>query len=153
MKRRIPIWFPLSAWVLALAVWASLGATQGMGAGRPTNAKEQALVLRQQLEDSVLPYWLEALDRTNGGYVLADDGRGGRQAREKQLVTQARMLWTFSHVHTKGYSRAGRDYLKAAEHGYRFLQEHFLDKEQGGYFWKTDLAGQPTNPRKILYGE
>jgi mannobiose 2-epimerase len=123
------------------------------GSAREPNAKESALSWKKQLETTVLPYWLEALDQTNGGYVLADDGRGGGRAREKQLVTQARMVWTFSHVHTKGYSRGGRNYLKAAEHGYRFLQEHFLDKEHGGYFWKTDLTGQPINPRKILYGE
>ena len=118
------------------------------------NAREYALAFHKQLGESILPYWHDTtLDSTNGGYVLADDGRGGRVATEKQLVTQARLVWTFSHVHQKGFSREGYDYLRAAEHGYRFLVEHFLDREHGGYYWKTDLAGKPINERKILYGQ
>jgi mannobiose 2-epimerase len=122
-------------------------------AGSPKNARHQALAFRAQLQEQILPYWLEALDRTNGGYGLGDDGRGGGRAKDKQLVTQARMIWTFAHVHQKGFSRGSADYLKAAEHGYRFLQERFLDKQNGGYYWKTDLAGKPINERKILYGQ
>jgi mannobiose 2-epimerase len=136
-----------------LFAWGLPPSSSLLAAPAPKNARQQTLGFRQQLEEKILPYWLGTLDRTNGGYVLADDGRGGRQAKEKQLVTQARLVWTFSHVHLKGYSKGDADYLKAAEHGYRFLQEHFLDKEQGGYYWKTDLAGQPVNERKILYGE
>jgi mannobiose 2-epimerase len=136
-----------------LAILLGLAAP-ALAAASYKNAREHALFFHGQLRQSILPYWLDTtLDRTNGGYVLADDGRGGRVAREKQLVTQARLVWTFSLVHEKGYSNSGRDYLQAAEHGYRFLQEHFLDREHGGYYWKTDLTGQPINDRKILYGQ
>jgi mannobiose 2-epimerase len=41
----------------------------------------------------------------------------------------------------------------AAKQGYLFLLDHFLDQENGGYFWKTDLAGKPTHDCKFLYGE
>lgn len=120
----------------------------------PRNVRDYAVELRRGLNEKILPYWFDTgLDLTNGGYILADDGRGRREAREKQLVSQARMLWTFSHVHLKGFRDAKRDYLGAAERGYRFLTQRFLDPEHGGYFWKTDLAGGPTNPRKILYGQ
>jgi mannose/cellobiose epimerase-like protein (N-acyl-D-glucosamine 2-epimerase family) len=116
--------------------------------------KEYARDFHQQLATKTLPYWYDtSIDTNYGGYVLADDGKGHRDAKEKQLVSQARMLWTFSHVHRKGYSDERRDYLKAAAHGYRFLQERFLDRDHGGYFWKTDLSGKPTNDRKILYGQ
>src|SRR5207244_10479019 len=75
------------------------------------NSRVQALAYHRQLAESILPYWHDtALDLTNGGYVLADDGKGGHQAREKQLVSQARLVWTFSHVHQRGFSRPGRDY-------------------------------------------
>ena len=110
---------------------------------------------RDQLTKQILPYWYEtAVDRQNGGYVLSDDGaKKATPATEKQLVTQARMIWGFSHAHLKGFSDGQHDYLKAAEQGYRFLQDHFWDREQGGYYWTTDLAGKPLDRRKIVYGE
>ncbi len=115
---------------------------------------QHAKEYRADLSKRILPYWIETIDKTNGGYLLSDDAVKGRTTpREKALVSQARMVWTFSHVHARGYSDAQHDYLAAARSGYRFLLDHFRDKEQGGYFWKTDLTGQPTNERKILYGE
>src|SRR6266498_2650330 len=110
--------------------------------------------MREDLGDRILPYWHDTtLDTTNGGYVLADDVQGRRAATEKQLVTQSRLIWTFCRVHLRGYGDEKRNYLKAAEHGYRFLMDHFLDRKNGGYFWTTDLAGKVLNDRKILYGE
>ena len=110
--------------------------------------------MHQDLAEKILPYWHDTtLDRTNGGYILSDDVQEKRAATEKQIVTQSRLIWTFSHVHLKGYSTAQRNYLKAAEHGYRFLIDKFLDKNNGGYFWTTDLSGKVLNDRKILYGE
>ncbi len=123
-------------------------------AGFARTVKEYADHFRAQLKTGILPYWHDTtLDTTNGGYALADDGLGHRQAKEKQIVTQARMIWTFSRVHRDGFSDSQRNYLKAAEHGYRFLIDHFLDRQHGGYYWKTDLAGKVLNDRKILYGE
>ena len=110
--------------------------------------------MREDLTEKSLPYWYDTtLDKTKGGYVLADDVQGPRVATEKQLVTQSRLIWTFSRVHLKGYGAEKRNYLKAAEHGYRFLLDHFLDKKNGGYYWTTDLSGKVLNDRKILYGE
>src|SRR5437867_7432330 len=110
--------------------------------------------MREDLTEKSLPYWYDTtLDKTNGGYVLADDVQGPRAATEKQLVTQSRLIWTFSRIHLKGFGAEKRNYLKAAEHGYRFLIDHFLDKKNGGYFWTTDLSGKVLNDRKILYGE
>lgn len=114
---------------------------------------DHAKEYRADFSNRILPYWLEAVDKTNGGYLLSDDAVKGRSTpRDKMLVSQARMVWTFSHVHARGFSDAKHDYLAAARTGYRFLVDHFRDKEQGGYFWRTDLAGKPTNERKILYG-
>ncbi|MCP5525181.1 MAG: AGE family epimerase/isomerase, partial [Verrucomicrobiales bacterium] len=67
-------------------------------------------------------------------------------------VTQARMVWGFSVAHEQGWSSARRDYLKAAEHGYRFLLAKFRDADRGGYVWSTDLDGNLLNDRKNLYG-
>lgn len=116
---------------------------------------EAARAFRQQLAGRVMPYWYDtAVDWQRGGYVLSDDAaKPVSPAREKQIVTQARMVWGFSHAHRKGYRSDSRDYLKAAEQGYRFLLRDFLDREHGGYYWTTDLDGRPVNDRKYLYGE
>ena len=102
-----------------------------------------------------MPYWYDtAVDYQYGGYLLSDDAaRKVLPATEKQLVTQSRMVWGFAQAHRKALSTADRNYLKAAEQGYRFLLAHFLDPENGGYYWTTDPAGKPLNQRKIVYGE
>lgn len=114
-----------------------------------------AVGFKKQLEERVLPYWYDtAIDWQRGGYQLADDAaRPVAPATEKQIVSQARMVWGFAHAHLHGYRDPQRDYLKAARHGYEFLVARFLDRERGGYFWKCDLEGNPVNARKYLYGE
>lgn len=115
---------------------------------------QHAADYRTQLAERVLPYWLAKLDATNGGFLLNDDARRGYVTpKEKQLVTQARMVWTFAHAHRHGLDNTNRSCLKAAWNGYRFLTYHFLDATLGGYYWKTDLTGRPINERKLLYGE
>ncbi len=94
----------------------------------------------EQLRDSVLPWWGAAVDTRHGGFRLAPD--------EKQLATQSRMVWAFSHAHRHSLG----DYLGAAEQGLEFLRERFHDRRHGGFFWKTDRAGRVRNDRKILYG-
>jgi cellobiose epimerase len=134
--------------LLALASPNVFGAT-------PSSLTAEAGEWRAQLTSKILPYWFDTAQDTNrGGYLLADDFSKGRgKAAEKQLVSQSRMIWGFAHVHRKGYRDPQRDYLQAAAQGYRFLLDHFLDKENGGYFWKTDLDGKVTNDRKIVYGQ
>ena len=135
---------------LVLVAWA--------GSASPLRAADlgtSARKIEDELRSKVLPYWFDtAQDKTNGGYLLADDAVKGRtKPTEKQIVSQARMVWTFAHVHVKGYRDPQRNYLAAAEQGYRFLRQHFLDPVNGGYYWKTDLAGKATDDRKVLYGE
>jgi mannose/cellobiose epimerase-like protein (N-acyl-D-glucosamine 2-epimerase family) len=96
--------------------------------------------LAAQLCTKALPWWSEKVDSHRGGYLLSPD--------EKQLATQSRMAWAFSHAHRKGLG----DYLGAAEQGVAFLLEHFRDPKHEGFFWKTDLSGRVRSDSKILYG-
>jgi mannobiose 2-epimerase len=139
--------------LLLASLLVPLGAT--IAAPPPEDFPAQARQFRQQLIEKIMPYWHDtAIDKQNGGYALSDDFvRGRTPPTEKQLVTQARMVWTFSLAHRKGYGDATRNYLKDAETGYRFLLEHFLDQENGGYCWKTTPAGKVTNDKKIIYGQ
>src|ERR1051326_1182921 len=130
-------------------LWASLPASE---AKEPA---EYAKEFRTQLIQKILPYWYDtAIDARNGGYILSDDAaKKSPPATEKQLVTQSRMIWGFSHAHLKHLEDGKLDYLKAAEQGYRFLLAHFLDSQNQGYFWTTDLTGRPLDQRKLVYGE
>ena len=136
----------MSALILSILLVALVGSAAPLA--------EHAKDYRAQLADKILPYWLTTVDATNGGFLLSDDAVRGRSTpKEKQLVSQARMVWTFSHVHVQELDDARGTCLKAAQNGYRFLTNRFLDARFGGYFWKTDLAGKPINERKILYGQ
>lgn len=110
---------------------------------------------KEELGTKIMPYWYDkTVDWHHGGYILSDDAlQQPRPASEKQIVTQSRMIWGFSHMHLKGWRDSSRDYIKAAQNGYRFLIQHFRDPLHGGYYWKTSLTGQPINDRKYLYGE
>ncbi|HYB41666.1 MAG TPA: AGE family epimerase/isomerase [Candidatus Methylomirabilis sp.] len=110
--------------------------------------------LRAELVAKVLPYWFDtAQDPRHGGFLLADDLGGRRVATDKQIVSQARMVWGFSHAHRKGFSDARRSYLTAATRGYHFLLDRFLDRDRAGYVWKTDRAGRVLDDRKFIYAQ
>lgn len=129
-------------------------ATPWLHAVDPLDFSETARTFQQHLTEHVFPYWFDtAQDGEQGGYLLADGLQGRGTAQEKQLVTQSRMIWGFAHAHRHGYSTERRNYLSAAEQGYRFLKEHFHDRDRGGYFWSTDLEGKPLNHRKLIYGQ
>ena len=120
-----------------------------------TDLAAEAANYRQSLAEKILPYWYDtAVDWKHGGYLLSDDAVRGRSVpSEKQIVTQARLLRTFSLVHRKGFSTAQRDYLKAAANGAKFLREHMRDRELGGYYWSVTLDGKPRDDHKRLYGQ
>lgn len=101
---------------------------------------QEARRLGDQLRSTMLPWWALTVDKRHGGYVLAPD--------EKQLATQSRMIWVFSHAHRNHLG----DYLAAAEQGVEFLLARFRDSRHGGFFWNTDRVGRVRSDRKILYG-
>ncbi len=142
---------------LLFGVWLCQVAAPSVLAATPSSAdlSQLAREFHTDLSEKVLPYWYDrCVDWPRGGFVLADDAsRPAPPATEKMIVTQARMIWGFAHAYRKGYRDPQRDYLRAARQGYQFLIEKFRDPVNGGYYWKTDLAGQPTNDRKYLYGE
>ena len=127
-----------------------------------------ATAYRRRLRETIFPYWLAvSRDNEQGGYLLVDDfarswrrrfarrviqGQDPSAPDEKHLVAHARLVWVFSLAHRQGFGAAD-EYLTAAERGYRFLVEHFLDHDRGGYAWTTDRAGTPVNDAKILYGQ
>jgi mannobiose 2-epimerase len=143
--------------ILACVLAASIRGNGAPAASAPAlqTRVDYARYFKQMLVEKVMPYWYDtAIDKVHGGYLLADDAvRKVGPAKEKQLVSQSRMIWGFSHAHLRGLGDGSRDYLAAARQGYEFLIKHFLDPQHGGYYWRTDPAGKVLNDYKILYGE
>jgi mannobiose 2-epimerase len=133
-----------------------------------TTVDDYARLTRSRLSATMLPYWLRvSRDDLAGGYLLHNDVLRGplrgashavlkrtvrRPVDDKQLVSQARLVWVFAHAHRHGLDD-GTAYLDAATQGWRFLVEHFRDPEHDGYRWLTDRAGTPRNEVKVLYGQ
>lgn len=111
---------------------------------------ETARAVRADLADRMLPYWAATVDREQGGYRLADPAPAPGDGESKQIVSQARMLWSLSHAHARGFG--GGALLAAARHGYDFLRAAFFDREHGGVFWSVERDGRPRDERKIVYG-
>ncbi|MCF7709175.1 MAG: AGE family epimerase/isomerase [Verrucomicrobia bacterium] len=109
--------------------------------------EEHASRIRNSISTKILPFWYRnTIDTENGGYLLGHDST-------KQLVTQARMVWSFAKAHNSGYEHADFNYLSAAVEGHEFLINNFRDTEHGGFFWTTDPSGAPINTNKIMYGQ
>ena len=145
----------LAAAVLLIATAGPRSPAQAQAASANVSAEqaarfgEQAVLWQRQLTDQIMPYWYDtAVDREAGGYLLRD-----AITPEKLVVTQARLIWGFAHAYRLGLRDPKRDYLEAAAQGYRFLQQYFLDPEDGGYYWATNRVGQVINNRKFLYGQ
>jgi len=120
------------------------------------------------LKDRMLPYWHKTTVDSRGGYRVYDPGDRSWRAQIQSLIkgrnhtqnenlrgliSQARLLWVFSHAHLLGYSTPQHDYLKAAAHGYSYLIEAMLDREYGGFYWKADVNRGVIESHKILYGQ
>src|SRR5215204_6007206 len=133
-----------------------------------------ALEWNTLLKDRMLPYWHNSTVNSRGGYRVYDPGdqslsasrswrgqihslltRSHRAQNEslRGVISQARLIWVFSHAHILGYGTPQHDYLGAAAHGYRYLIETMLDRQYGGFYWKTDVNRGVVEPQKILYGQ
>jgi mannobiose 2-epimerase len=130
-----------------------LGVCGPLSAEHPSAAelREQAGVCRDLLNRSVIDFYLpHSLDTVHGGYLETLDAEGRFYPEGgKFLVLQARQLWLFSTLAEAGIRR---DQTRAAaDSGYRFLQEHFLDRQHGGYISRVAREGAAEDSRKHVY--
>lgn len=108
-----------------------------------------------ELRDNILPFWMQACDYSQGGFLGRIDGHGQvHQQAPKGSVLNARLLWTFSSACIYSHHQGERmSYRHVADRAYDYLCAHFLDPEQGGVYWMLDFSGRPFDTRKQVYAQ
>jgi len=119
--------------------------------------KAYAPKLEKNLKENIVKFWYsKSLDHKNGGYTINFGPRGESKGDgTKMIVSQSRMVWLFSRLALLSpESKDSKDYLQAADLGYRFLKDKMWDGQNGGFYWEVDSAGdRKLKPKKHLYGQ
>ncbi len=105
--------------------------------------------LSRELRENILPFWMDRMPDSAGGFLGRIDGRGTVCAdAEKGAVLNARILWTFSSA---ARILKDRRYLETAHKAYRYISARFIDPEYGGVYWSLNADGTPRDTRKQFY--
>ena len=105
--------------------------------------------LKTELVDNILPFWMLRMKDASGGFYGRMDGKGTvyRDA-ERGAILNARILWTFALA----YRVLGREeYLESALHSFRYMTDHFIDRQYGGVYWSLNPDGGPKDTKKQFY--
>jgi len=119
------------------------------------SAAEYKKDLSEFLRDKLIPFWLErSVDTQYGGYLTSFDENGELFGDlEKNIVTQSRMVWGFSHLIPFAREEDKASMKEAAAQGVRFLIERFWDPEFGGFYWLLHRDATIKDPAKLTYGQ
>lgn len=105
---------------------------------------------KNELYQNILPFWTKyTVDEMNGGFV----GRINENYQidvnsDKELIFNARILWTFSAACRKTNNKI---YRKLADWAYGYISRYFYDREYKDYNWKLDCKGYPLKTKKQVY--
>lgn len=101
------------------------------------------------LNSCILPYWQERMLDPAGGFYGRRDGYDRLDPdAERGAILNARILWTFSAAF-KATNK--EEYLDTAFHAYKYIMQHFIDREHGGTFWSLNPDGSPADTKKQFY--
>ena len=106
--------------------------------------------VEDNLYNNIVPFWMNySVDTMYGGFFGAVDVTGNPNPRSsKGLILNARILWTFSALYMKDKAP---DFLMMAQRAYKYLADHFVDREYGGAFYTLDREGNPASTLKYTY--
>ena len=107
--------------------------------------------VKTHLVNDLIPFWKKLRDDVYGGYYgwLSYDLVLDQKA-VKGCILNSRILWFFSNA----YMLLGDEsLLEEAKHGYAFMREHCIDREQGGLYWSLAYDGTPEDTTKHTYNQ
>ncbi|GAA4288060.1 AGE family epimerase/isomerase [Georgenia daeguensis] len=115
---------------------------------------------RRELEDVVMPFWLErGVDERHGGFHTCFDNRGHeRTSTDKFTWSQGRFVWLLAHLADlarRGLVSFDADHLLAvAGRGARFLREHaILDDGTCRFRVHRDGSAAAEPPARSVYAD
>lgn len=115
--------------------------------------EEKISTYKRELNDElsrILNFWSEnTIDEVNGGfYGRIDNNNQVIPGSPKGSVLNARILWTFSAAFNHHPDPV---YFVKAARAYRYITDHFIDKQYGGVYWSVDCQGSPLDAKKQVY--
>jgi len=119
---------------------------------QPGSGQLLAEFYRASLLDDCIPFWMRnAIDVEHGGYLTALDREGQVIDTDKSVWHQGRFCWMLGELFNNVEPR--EDWLRAAESGGRFLQQHCFDAEDGRMWFQVTRAGRPLRKRRYSFSE
>ena len=107
--------------------------------------------IKTHLTESIIPFWKSLRDDEFGGYYgyMDYDLKVDKKA-VKGCILNSRITWFFSNAYTL---LKDESLLEEAKHGFAFMKEHCMDKENGGIFWSICYDGTPEDTTKHTYNQ
>lgn len=107
--------------------------------------------IRNHLTDCIIPFWKKLRDDENGGYYgwVGYDLKVDKKA-VKGCILNSRILWFFSNAYTM---LKDPSLLDEADHGFAFMKQYCMDRENGGIFWSIQYDGKPEDTTKHTYNQ
>lgn len=107
--------------------------------------------IKEHLLEGIIPFWKGLRDNEYGGYYgWVDYDLSVDKQAVKGCILNSRIMWFFSNAYTL---LKDESLLDEAKHGFAFMKEHCMDKENGGIFWSLKYDGQPEETLKHTYNQ
>ena len=101
--------------------------------------------------NDIIPFWKNLRDDEFGGYYgyMDYDLKVDKKA-VKGCILNSRITWFFANAYTL---LKDESLLEEAKHGFAFMKDHCMDKENGGIFWSMKYDGTPEDTTKHTYNQ
>lgn len=107
--------------------------------------------VREHLETVMIPFWKSLRDDEFGGYYgYVDKELKVDKKYIKGCILNSRITWFFSNAYKV---LKDESLLEEAKHGYEFLRDYCIDRENGGIFWSMTYDGKPFDSMKHTYNQ
>lgn len=107
--------------------------------------------IKEHLTSDIIPFWETLKDETYGGfYGYMDYDLKVDKKAVKGCILNSRITWFFANAYTL---LGEEELLTYARHGYEFLKNNCIDKENGGVFWSLTYDGKPEDTTKHTYNQ
>lgn len=105
---------------------------------------------KKELADGIIPFWQALIDDRGGFYGYMDPDLNLDKDADKGVILNSRILWFFANCNL---ILGDEECLEYADHAYKFLDKHCVDREYGGVYWMLDKDGNVADDMKHTYNQ